>query len=338
MAKNNLSVLYIVTVLICWVCCSYFGCEWTPDRDNPLDPQSDVYTPPNKASVLVMVRNISGSSPLSGVTVTLLPSGRMGLTGFNGNHLFEGVEDGEHWVKVWKQDYVMDSTQVTTVVGIIDTASFKLNAVPLFDSVSVTSHHIGHHEVSHDTLISFYAIITDPDGQLPSVSVMFDGTVLGNLEYDQTEDAFTNSFPQEEYPTHSIYDMIRRPFVLIADDQANGVNTSNPYYVVRFLDNLPVFSSPTYEHVFTEHWPTLVWYTYSTELTYVQNVRVFDNDDVLWWDSLSIGQEITQVTVTDSLPESNGLENPDWYYCTLEIVDIVSNTARSEEIKFFIFP
>ena len=338
--KNVLSSVGVI-VLLGWICLSYFACEWTPERDNPLDPNSELYQPPSLGSITGEVRNLSGTSSLSGVMVSLESDSQDVVTASNGKYLIENVADGPHWVSVHKEGYADSSAQVTVVTGQTSIADFRLNALPRFDSVSVTLHRI-RVVPSPDEFVTISARIIDIDMNISTLLVdtavlaVFEGDTIGNLNYSNTQITgtftFDRDFPIAELPISSSQDIIGRPFILTVIDQVGGFSISDPYSIARWLD-IPNPISPIEITVGPN--PTLVWDQYIVGFSYIQNIRVFDNIEILRWDSLSVSPGVVQVTVTDTLETTNETY-PKYYYWTIEIVDLFGNTARSMNTKFYV--
>lgn len=77
--------------------------------------------------------NISGTvydarthEPLSGVLMTLTPSGKTMSTGSNGQYSFQSIEPGTYTLQAAKTDYKTDSRSVTVVTGETATLDFQL--------------------------------------------------------------------------------------------------------------------------------------------------------------------------------------------------------------------
>jgi hypothetical protein len=335
MGRKNFARLAMVALFLGWVCMSHFGCEWAPERENPLDPGSDSYVPPQKGSIRGKVQNLAGSSSLPDVLVTLIPDGRTTLTGGDGIYLFEGVVDGIHWVMVEKQNYAADSAQVNAAVGEVDTADFRMNALPQFDSVSVTSHHI--FDLFNDIqYASVFARMSDQDMNLANITiqVMFDDIFIGVLNAQEVPGDYARDFQDTEFPSGNLHEVVGKPFALIATDPDSGVTIAQPYYLIRILDLAFVISPVGFQYVGPT--PTLEWEPYSAQFVYRHNVRVFQDNGLMVWDSLDIDKAVTQVMVTDSLPPTGGELNH--YYWTVEIVDEFQNMALSEEATFQVVP
>jgi hypothetical protein len=345
MARKALLKCALVVVLLGWISLSYFACDWTPERDNPLDPNSDLYHPPTPGAITGEVRNLSGVAPLSGVMVSLESGAQGVVTASNGKYLIENISDGLHWVKVHKEGYSDDSSQFSAAAERIDTVNFRMNALPSFDSVSVTLHRIHLGGTSYDEYVTIYARIIDMDGNVSTatdttVLVLFESDTLGKLDYSSIQTSGTYSYDKNflisVFHLATTQDIIGRPFTLVAKDQANGICVSGPYSIVRYIQDAPLVYTPNNENVFTP-FPTLDWDYYGTSFSYHQNARVFDNNNTLVWDSLSIEPLVTQVTVTDSLLPTTGIEgNPTSYYWNLEIVDLFGNTIRSRKLIFWV--
>lgn len=340
MEKKISAPTMVVVILLGWICLCYLACEWTPQRDNPLDPNSELYHPLSPGSIAGVVRNLSGSSLLPGVVVNLESGSQGVVTGSDGSYLIENVADGQHWVRIHKEGYAEDSTQVTVSTGVTSTADFHMNALPYFDSVSVTLHRI-RVVPSYDEYVTIYSRIIDIDGNisilLPDTAVLaiFEGDTIGKLNYSSSQTSgtfsFGRDFPISELVSNS-QDIVGRPFTLIAIDQTRAFRISEPYSVARWLD-VPNPVYPMNQQAVPT--PTLIWDPYSAAFSYVQNTRIFDNLDALVWDSLSIASGVVQVTVSDSLLTTNSTY-PIYYYWTIEVVDIFGNAARSMKATFYV--
>lgn len=317
-----------ITVFVGWIIIGQWGCEWTPERDNPLDPGSNLFNPVLTGEV----RDLA-NTPVSRAIVTLHPEGNAVVTGDDGVYHFECVDLGEYTLTVQKADYVEDTVTVDIVSGGTTTQDFLINALPLFDSVSVTSHNV-YNLPQHNRHISVYCKITDPDENesLVSIMVIFEDDTLGFLQYDGLTEIFTKNFLDTTFSVISFQDIVGRPFTLVATDTSGSYSISGSYYTHRFLD-IPNVISPVDDQV--GQTPTLYWESLSSYFSYFQNIRIFDNDGILVWDTLAVDAMITQVTVTDSL-QFTSPPGPDNYYWTLEVIDLYGNTSVSQEAIFWV--
>jgi hypothetical protein len=323
-----------ITVLAGWIAIGPWGCEWTPERDNPLDPGSDLFNP----ILTGEVRNLA-NTPVSQAIVTLYPEGNAVVTSDDGVYRFEGVDLGEYTLTVQKTDHVDDTVDVDITFGGTTTQELYINALPVFDSVSVTSHNI-EQEFTNDVYVTVEAWIYNGDGDpsMDSVLVVFEDDTLGYLNNTQTIDhhgifhcdfgidtAFTNIDP------FSLELILGRAFLLTVFDFQGGLNNSDPSCLIRFLEP-PFTNNPSGPGPYPQA-PTFDWDLYDVEFEFLQNLHVFDNIGDLVWDSLSIAPDVIQVTATSSLPPTQPT-GPLFYYWTLEIVDIFGNTTRSQELIF----
>lgn len=323
----------LTTVILGCLCCVIQSCDWTPERDNPLDPASNNYEPPTKGSITGVVQNLTGSSNLSGVTVTMPPDVRSWITGSDGVYRFDGVTDGSHWVEVRKENYGADSALVNVVTGEVTVHNFRLNELPVFDSVNVSSHFVDNEPSPNVVFITVFANIIDRDGNLLSILVLFDGDTLATYQ-GQSTGVFSANYGSS-YFSVPITALEGLPFVLVAADTSGGITASDPQYIFRYLDAANLTGPTGFQEV--EPTPTLQWNFDNLSFPYLQNVRVYSfPNNVLRWDSLSIPSGVTQVTVTDSL-ESTGSGGVDSYYWTNERLDQHGNTSRSSQ-AFFLVP
>lgn len=316
----------LIMVILGWLCYGILSCDWTPERDNPLDPAADNYQPPTKGSIAGVVRNLFGSSPISGVTVTLPPDERSWITGGDGAYSFDGVPAGSHWVEVRKENYGADSALVDVVTSEVAVCNFRMNELPVFDSLNIASHLIDN-EPSQDSLfISMFADIIDRDGNLLSIVVLFDGDTLATYP-SQGTGIFSANYGSS-YFSLPITALEGLPFVVMAEDTSGGVSASDQQYIFRYL-GAAILSSPIgFAQVIPT--PTLSWNLVNVGdgFPYHQNVTIYDNGGAVRWDSLSIPSGVTEVTVTDSLQLTNP-PGPSSYHWTTEIVDQHGNTSLS---------
>jgi hypothetical protein len=331
MDGNKIVKASLAAVALCWICVGALSCDWTPERDNPLDPAGNNYQPPPKGAISGVVQNLTGLANLSDVMVTLTEDGRSQLTAGNGAYSFEDVPDGSHWVRVEKDGYASDSAQVATITGEIAVHNFRINELPIFDSVNVSSRVVAHLPGAPTLTVELYANIVDRDGDSLSIVVLFIGDTLATYGKRPTG-LFTQTYGSSYFP-NGISQLEGLPFVLVAEDTVGGVRVSDPRYIFRYLD-APILTSPISGSTVGPT-PTLVWNFGTVEFPYVQNVRVYDDSNVLHWDSLMIASGVTQVTVTDSLDPTGGGGIVSYYWKT-EVVDQFGNTSVSANSTFFV--
>ncbi len=331
--KNKIIIAGLgITVLLGWIAIGQWGCEWTPERDNPLDPNSDLFNPVLTGEVTNLA-----NEPVSQAMVTLQPEGAVAVTGNDGVYRFEGVDLGEYTLTVQKMDHVGDTVDVNIASGGTTTQDFQINALPQFDSISVTTHYISFITTNY-IYVAMEAWMINPDGNTleDSVLALFEEDTLGYLNNSPVQvNFFSYNFAIDtafaNIDPFNLELLVGRPFSLIAYDSRGGVAVSRPLQVIRFIEP-PLTNSPNSgEPVGSK--PTLNWDLYDVEYELLQNVRVHDDADDLVWDSLAIPREVVEITVTDSL-QITGTPGPAFYYWTLEIVDIFGNTSRSRKLTF----
>ena len=320
--KREILLFFMVTALIS-------GCG-DPLRDNVNDPDSNLYLQPppaNPYGSLVVTATRRTGSAISGLLV--LVDNRSATTNSVGTAVVADLPVGQYTVRFLTSQFVSDSTTVTIESN--DTAYWakQLNAMPHFDSVSVTCE-LRPSSNPNQVAVKFLAKISDPDGSsdLPDSAATVAVAQFGTFQLGRL-DASTWQYIDTTAETWSAWQLVGLPVHYSAHDQPpttfnQGHTNSGNVTLARVFNANPIVTAPSQTTVLRSQL-VVQWgpsqgdggFTYSNRINFlslgVQRSYSFVN----------IPNTVIQYSLHDSLAVGN-------YYLYVEEVDLFGNSSRSD--------
>lgn len=324
------------------------GCELSPARDNPLDPDSPGYQEPlNTGRLSIRVLNLT-EEPIVRAVVTLRTSPLQVIeTDSAGWARFTSIPGGEWTIEANKPGgagttYSTISRRVSINAGIHYETVLRLNAQPAFASTSVNA--IGIEEVTGESpvyRIYLKARVLDADGPA-GISVTWNWTdtindvsLNGVMDWSPDSMAYQKYIGSSDFPSNNIAAALGGTFTYEVRDPSGDPVKSNSLRLVRILQQIPYDlgsrrTSP----------PTLEWaYRYGDGRDFTANnqfdygIRVFRPlapfPDEMVFDTLLAPQPPPQpITNTLKLPI---ILAPGMYYWYVWVTDKFGNTIRSHK-------
>jgi len=307
------------------------GCTRDAPRDNPFDPNSDLY---DTAASLEgqIIRKIPPYNGIPDVEIRLSGSAsRYTYTNNDGFFSFRHLPGDSVQIRVHKDGYGSRHTHVSLPDQHVE---ILLNGRPRTDSLHIRTTHRSHWwPVEDEYMLHIEAWISDIDGMNDIDSVWFsipgDTTALG------TEPPYTDqgSVSGELYDwelSFPITDLAGRVFLCHIRDRDSLHAEPAGASISRFIENSPSPLAPVGDAE-AGPLPTLRWDYFDASYTFYYIVEIFritsGNTAVRVFNREEIAQSVTELTVEDSLP-------PGSYYWTLGVVDRFGNSSYSREATF----
>lgn len=309
------------------------GCFSDAPRDNPFDPQADDFQ--SVGSVQGQVTNRLGRA-VPGARIELHQDVRA-TTDAQGSFRLPRVPADSVSITAAKDGYAPDSASVQVEVGEQANVLLQLNALPVFDSVSVRSAHVQRFVAEPTNLyqLEVEAQVSDPD-ELPGLdSVMVTIPSLGVqeiVEREATGERYVQFLRPSELPVESLHDLVGRRFFLVVRDQEDNVARSAPQYLTRVIEPSPQALQGRVEGDSVQfQWRPSVGEEddpYPFEYTY--RVSVYRTEG---------GFERLQARYENIVSDSTSLrapapDVPSSSYWTVAVVDAFGNWSRSKESGF----
>jgi len=330
------------------------GCQ--APHDNPLDPQSPAYRPPQPPSAVTDLRMDSLSGAMA-YLVWSAPQGAFeyrlysGAPGWNGRSLSEAVEyTGElpgvkpagqrqsQWIDVPRfvaRRWALFSLSETGLMS--GTSNLVLIEPQVDDRIgTIEAWANSFHQAEWEGLdyyeLQLNALIDDPDG-VDSVWVIIADTMQCKLLLDQDELLYNLQIPQSQLPGRSLERLIGYPIWLYYRDRARFLASSQPFYLIRVIYIPPETIYPAYTDTLVPNPPQLIWqpyyadfkFTYAVEIVHVSSNFTY----TLWFRREGISADSTSLNVGNALPTY-----PLFLYWTVSVVDEFDNRAASLQARF----
>ncbi|NIR50894.1 carboxypeptidase regulatory-like domain-containing protein [candidate division KSB1 bacterium] len=310
------------------------GCLDSPERSNPIDPNSDNFE---------NVGRISGTTlsfyqpftAIADVEVRLEPGSIVTQTDQNGDFFFDKIPVGEYQIAASKKGFAAVPDTLKVELGQTTNIQLNLDGLPLISSFVVNSGHISRWWPQTDLfLLEVRTQLDDPDGLNDIEMVKLEIPEMGfadTLQALQSRGTYTKTIRESSLPEKNLQRVLGREIRLQVQDRVGFGTRSEPKFLVRIIDSVPDFESPIGDTLVTAN-PVLRWKAISLPFDFtfrVEVVRVDFEISNLVWSSSGLPPSTTSVTVPDALPSGT-------YFWTVAAVDDFGNCSRSKEASFTI--
>ncbi len=304
------------------------GCGGDAPRDNPLDPVNGI-------EVTGRVERFYTTNAIQGAMITLKPVNLITLSDASGNFIIQGdIPGGDYLLTCRADGFQSDSLPVTLPFN--NKVTFKLDALPYFTNISLTTHHISRFFPPDDLfLVQISVSVDDSDGsgdvaqvtmQIPDFSFVDTLTRISPQEQQ-----FITQLEPHLIGLTSLGELIGKPFVFQAQDLPGAVNQSDAAFITRIIDETPLTQFPaggvTLSPPIEFQWSSVtVPFSFSYMIEIYQS---FINFSTLVDAITNIPPDKTSFTYTNALPAGN-------FFWVIYIVDEFGNRSRSKESSFVI--
>lgn len=306
----------------------------SPERDNPYDPNSDLYSNKTQVSgtcktrILVPVNNAKISLfPLTSETPSLQT-----FTNENGSYKLSDCPAESVLVIAEKDGSVTKDTFLSLVVYKAETLNFTLEGLPKFLNTQVISYYCALSIPPYDsTVLSIKCEINDDEGpgDIETVFATIDGLSDSLSLLFSPGNSYENLF-REESLSDNLDNIIGRDIYVIVKDWDGNVVRSTPSQLIRAIRNPPDSLAPAEGVIVSPH-PVLAWHapeylfshSFFCEIYYLPNHL----PPVLYHHYENIPASEFSFSVPDSLI-------PGYHYWQIGVRDNYGNWAKSAEGVF----
>jgi len=319
------------TFLMAGVLLIVSGCIPDASHDNPLDPDSRAFSNSGTVTgnVLSYYQPYTG---ISGVLMTLQPSGIAGWTNSAGAFSISGVPAGNVRIIASRAGYLTDSVDTKAIIGGEAKVDIHLDAMPVVGACQVVTRKIDQwwpHAV-YSALIS--GSVTDPDGpgDVAGATLQVD-TMRFAMTYVPAQQIFQATIDAASLPQGSLEWLVGKSFSVSARDRIGAAAVGKPFFVSRIIQEAPLPLSPTALDTAAAS-PQLLWAQLSLQFPYSYKIELFRLDQgvpSLLWSVSNISSSLSSFQYPDQL--STGL-----FFWTISVVDEFGNLSRSKEGSFIV--
>ena len=301
-------------------------------RDNPLDPESGIYSPQGRIQGYVNAY-YQTDQPVAGAAIYLYPSGNYEISSEDGYFEFNRLPAGKYKIKAVRKGYRSDSTEVD-IDNNIREIQLQLNGHPVIEQVILQTHHISRWWPSEDLYyISVDAYVEDPDGATDIDSVWVEVPTGGNifpLTRTGQNGEFSKTVTDQELFVPSLYYLQGKPIMVYCRDLLDNQGESEKMYIPRIIEQIPVLVYPTDLASINNSPITFEWEPLYLGFPYKYKFEIYQIN-------LGVYNKIYEI---DELPGNtqaytftNMLDQGD-YFWVLYIIDEFGDSSRSKEGAF----
>jgi hypothetical protein len=311
------------------------GCARQAPRDNPFDPNSDLY--PYSSSIKgTVLRKILPNDPVPRALVWTEDRQYHTYSDSTGYFELNQLPGDSITLIVTKQGYG-EYRSHSELNGL--PIQIFLNAIPEVDSVSISTDHHSHWwpEVEeYSAKITLW--ITDADGigdvdsvwiSIPAISYFLfiqkpypiDGQIAATL-YDW-----------QIYP-YPFTDLVGKPFLAYVMDRDSLISYPFSTQISRFIEEIPVPISPSGGES-TSSQPRFRWDYFNASFTFAYGIQIYRITEGGTYSLIYQQGDIPQTTSEFSYPDTLLSGS---YFWTVSITDNFGNSSHSREATFVVVP
>ena len=312
------------------------GCLEDAGHGNPLDPMSE-----NFEEVGTLNGHVTSFyapyQNLDGVEVRLTPGPFVALTNAQGRFAFRRIPVDTYVVQALKEGFAVATDTVAVPLGPPVETTLRLDGLPSLVDLSTATVHISRWWPPPLDLfrLEVSAQITDPDGVADVEEVFLEIPALGfstTLQSGGEPGRFTQSIPEASFPTGALQALMGRPFRLRLRDRAGFEHMTDPWTLVRVIEETPVAVDPQGLAVLSDPTPVLTWERVRLPYPFTFQVEIIRQE---------ANVQVRERLLTGLPPESTSVQvaaplAPGSYLWTVSIVDEFGNRSGSKEVGFII--
>ncbi len=313
-----LRYLTLIVILLVVVTCN-------PERDNPLDPRSPLYT--GEATIKGLVKTFAGN-PIQDATVSATNIDTQLSVSTNTDEtggFCISVYKGAYNVTAMMSGYLDSSMEVAIDAGEVREILFNLDGIPFSIVQAALSSRMA---TWIGSVVDIYisAEVGDPDGLQDIDSVFVEVLeVKKYMAFNPQPQMYECRISENECPGGNSEFLIGPQFVVTAVDQKGVRGSSVPFYLIRIFREFPLSISPPDGAVVPGDDLQIIWHKLKTDFPISYLVQIF-----IGWPPQVVYEETTQDTV---LVVASTLSEGEYYYWVLA-ADEYGNTARSLAKRF----
>ena len=257
----------------------------------------------------------------------------MTTTDINGDYtILADVSPGQYTLLCEAAGFGPDSIVLPLGEDVSITADFKLNALPQFQSISITSLHEASFIPPDDYFLDISARVADGEVNGGIRSVWFEiqsRLVEDTLRFLPQEQRYFKRLRPNQLNVSTLEELIGLPIILYAEDINGAIVASEERFMTRVINTTPITSAPngsaTIPFNFEWQQPAVSYeFNYQVEIFLNLNIALPPEDIIT-----SIPSERTSFTYNQPLPSGD-------YFWVLYINDSFGNRSRSVQKQLII--
>lgn len=302
----------------------FFDCSSDAPRDNPLDPVNGI-------QLSGQVQRFYDTRPIDNAVIMLKPGNLIGRTNGGGNYTIDNISAGTFTIVCQADGFWPDSVEQTLEQQA--TADFRLDALPFFTNISITTQHIFSFINSVDTFfVEFEVSADDPDGagDVDFVHYSIDPFAFSDtlIQVSPQAQRYIGQLELSDLGIASIDELNGQPFTFFVEDLPGAIVSSGAQFITRIINETPVALAPVNTIIqppFTFEWEAFpVTYSFSYDIQIFQiNFNIF-----------TLVDEITGIPSSQTSVEYSRSLDRGEYFWVLFVIDEFGNKSRSVENPF----
>ena len=323
--KKLMSVAKIAGIMFVFIWC---GCTSDAPRDNPLDST-------NGMQVTGKVERLYDNTGIKNAMLLLKPTTKSTISAADGTFTIENVSPGSYTLVCQAEGFAPDS--IVMDIQQSRTASFRLNGLPFFRSISVTTNHISSFSAPNDSffvLVNAAADDLDNRGDVKLVRYTMDAFSFADtlFETNSQEKIFSSELTAGDLGISSIQQLSGKPFVFYVEDLPGGVSASQEVFTTRIIERTPVGKEPQNVAISGQGPINFKWLPVSQPYPFTFDIEIRRINFSFF---ILIG-EIQNIPAADTTASFSGNLSQGEYFWTLFITDEYGNRSRSLENPFIV--
>lgn len=307
-------------------------------RDNPLDPQSDLFRDVGRVA-----GRVTGLYPpfdgRTGVAVRVVPLSADGVervvrTGVDGAFKIDGLPGGRYAVVAGGEAFRDRADTVTVAPGATVRADFALDALPVVTAQAARTVHIERWFPGTPVfLLEVEVEASDPDraADVESAALVVEGLAFREPITESEPGRFTASIDAGRLPGGLVQSLLGRTLRVEVTDRSGNTGIGPPLALVRVVEQTPLTASPQGLVTVAQNPPVLEWRPAALPFAFTYRIEAF------LVDAAGIPNRVfsqTGVPSTETtLPLPDRLAAGD-YVWTVWVEDGAGNRSRSKEAGF----
>lgn len=304
----------------------FYGCSSDAPRDNPLDPV-------NGLRIEGKVERYYETSAIREAMLLLKPINKTALSAADGSFAIENISPGNYTLLCRAAGFSPDSVELNIQQSTV--SNFKLNGLPYFRDISLTTHHISSFSVPND---NFYVLLNvaadDHDNRSDVKTVWYRIENFGFadtlFEDNPQEKTFSGELDIRDLGISSFQQLEGKPFTFFVEDLPEAVTVSEQFFISRIITMTPTGQSPL--NVAVTPPLEFKWDGLSLPFTFSFKIEI----KKINFSFFTLVGEVNNISAGDTTATfGNPLEQGE-YFWVLYIVDEFGNRSRSLENPFIV--
>jgi len=254
-----------------------YGCLSEAPRDNILDPRSDDFENVGKISGTVSTF-YQPYMPLVQAFLRIEPVGLSTQTNENGIFEISNVPSGSYTLKCLYYGYRADTLNLTINNDNHD-VNFNLNALPVFEAITVNSHHVSRWFPSEDIYyLNFEVQVNDLDGlnEIDSVKIEIPSiSFIDTLFTDGFSGLYRQTILDNQLPVQNIRSLEGIPMHFVCWDRVKNVTFSIEKFIPRIVQDVPVIIAPTALQIINNFPVEFSWQTIFLDYSFSLKIEIY---------------------------------------------------------------